>query len=72
MDPAKGDIWVYGVVDGKKLYYLILECEPITNMDGVSGWETLLLALNNQLYDDDENRMVYTWYKGNVFWEKVA
>ena len=72
MDPAKGDIWAYGLANGQKIYYLLLKCEPITNMDGVYGWETLLLALNNEAYRDDENRMAYTWYEGNIFWEKVA
>jgi hypothetical protein len=70
MEPAAGDIWVYGI-DSKKLYYLLLECEE---MKGKSGWHTLLLALNREARDevDGSNRIPYDWYRGNLYWEQVA
>lgn len=69
MEPAKGDIWMYGY-DKKKLYYLLLECKP---MKDKGGWRTLLLALNKEAVSDVEGTHIpYDWYRGSMFWKKVA
>jgi len=68
--PEKGDIWRYSLGADKWAYYLILDVE---NKKDSYGWETLLLALNEiALSDTDGTHIPYSWYSGNMFWEKVA
>jgi hypothetical protein len=74
MEPAAGDIWMYRMLGDdnvKELYYLLLECKP---MRGKAGWEVLLLALNKEGHDESNggSQIPYDWYRGNMFWEKVA
>lgn len=74
MEPAAGDIWMYrmlGTDEAKDLYYLLLECKP---MPLEAGWQVLLLALNREAEDESygNNQIPYDWYRGNMFWEKVA
>jgi hypothetical protein len=74
MEPTAGDIWMYrmlGYGNVKELYYLLLECKP---MPLEAGWQVLLLALNREAEDGSSgnNQIPYDWYRGNMFWEKVA
>lgn len=74
MEPTAGDIWMYrmlGTDECKDLYYLLLECKP---MPLEAGWQVLLLALNREAEDESygNNQIPYDWYRGNMFWEKVA
>jgi hypothetical protein len=74
MEPTAGDIWMYRMLGDdnvKELYYLLLECKP---MPLEAGWQVLLLALNKEACDGDygDSQIDYDWYRGNMFWEKVA